>query len=118
MGLFPVQRARGGAARLVFQEKANNVRVVAVFIRPEHQIHPPSCLQSKISLVRSTLRIKSQRGTNRSDKQLEVEPEEKFVAKNATAAVHVVHLQDRASPKKKLVSTVKMFLYVNFHVVM
>ena len=40
----------------------------------------------------------------RPDKQLEVEPEEKFVPKNATAAV--VHLQDWASPKKKLVSTV------------
>ena len=33
-----------------------------------------------------------------------VEPEEKFVPKNATAAV--VHLQDWTSPKKKLVSTV------------
>ena len=60
MGLFPVLRSKGQAARLVFQEKANNMRVVAVFIRPEHQIHPPSCLQSKISLVRSTLRTKSQ----------------------------------------------------------
>ena len=40
--------------------------------------------------------------------QLEVEPEEKFVTKNATAAV--IHLQDWASPKKKLVSTVKTLL--------
>ena len=55
-------------------------------------------------------------GAYRPDKQLEVETEEKFVAKNATAAV--VHLQDWASPKKKLVSTVKTLLYVNFHVVM
>ena len=51
------------------------------------------------------------RGANRPDKQLEVEPEEKFAAKNATAAV--VHLQDWASPKKKLVSTAKTLLYVN-----
>ena len=43
-------------------------------------------------------------GANRPDKQLEVEPEEKFVPKNATAAV--VHLQDWTSPKKKLVSIV------------
>ena len=53
---------------------------------------------------------------NRPDKQLEVEPEEKFVTKNATAAV--VHLQDWASPKKKLISTEKTLLCVNFHVVM
>ena len=102
------------------------MRVVAVFIRPEHQIHPPSCLQSKISLVRSTLRIKSERAAledvsgevliDQTSMQLKVEPEEKFVPKNATAAV--VHFQDWASPKKKLVSTVKTNLYVNFHVVM
>ena len=57
-------------------------------------------------------------GANRPDKQLAVESEEKFVPKNATAAV--VHLQDWASisPKKKLISTVKTLLYVNFHVVM
>ena len=55
-------------------------------------------------------------GANRPDKQLAVEPEEKFVPKNATAAV--VHLQDWASPKKRLVSTVKTLLYVNFHMVM
>ena len=55
-------------------------------------------------------------GGNRPDKQLAVEPEEKFVPKNATAAV--VHLQDWVSPKKKLVSTVKTLLYVNFRVVM
>ena len=56
----PVSCSKKQGARLVFQEKANNMRVVVVYIRPEHQIHPPSCLQSKISLVRSTLRIKSQ----------------------------------------------------------
>ena len=51
--------------------------------------HPQGCLRG---------------GANRPDKQLAVEPEEKFVPKNATAAV--AHLQDWASPKKKLVSTV------------
>ena len=54
MGLFPVLRSKGRGSSISFP------RVVAVFIRPEHQIHLPSCLQSKISLVRSTLRIKSQ----------------------------------------------------------
>ena len=53
---------------------------------------------------------------NRPDRQLEVEPEEKFADKKATAAV--VHLQDWASPKKKLAPTVKTLLYVNSHVVM
>ena len=60
-GPVSCSKKQGAGTGLVFQEKANNVRVVAVFIHPEHQIHPPSCLQSKISLVRSTLRIKSQR---------------------------------------------------------
>ena len=98
------------------------MRVVTVFIRPEHQIHPPSCLQSKISLVRSTKESTNgprgclRGGANQPDKQLAVEHEEKFVPKNATAAV--VHLQDWGLPKKKLLSTVKTLLCVNFRVVM
>ena len=66
MGLFPVLRSKGGGGggggggSINFPRKSKQHESGAVFICPEHQIHPPSCLQSKISLVRSTLRIKSQ----------------------------------------------------------
>ena len=52
-GPVSCSKKQGAGGSISFPRKSNNMRVVTVFIRPEHQIHPPSCLQSKISLVRS-----------------------------------------------------------------
>ena len=41
MGLFPVLRSKGQGGLISFPRKST------VFIRPEHQIHPPAQLPSK-----------------------------------------------------------------------